>query len=53
MLQSPIIFAIGGIEVENCFEPVNFGADGVAVIRSVMQASNPAEAVVNIKKSMN
>jgi len=50
---SPIIFAIGGIERENCHEPVGYGSDGVAVIRSVMQASNPALAVKNIKEGMH
>ena len=49
---SPIIFAIGGIERENCHEPVGYGSDGVAVIRSVMQASNPALAVKHIKEGM-
>lgn len=50
--QQPIIFAIGGIESENCHEPVGHGSDGVAVIRSVMQASDPALAVKFIKKGM-
>ena len=49
---APIIFAIGGIERENCHEPVGNGSDGVAVIRSVMQASNPALAVKHIKEGM-
>ena len=52
ILHSPIIFAIGGIEMDNCSEPVGYGADGVAVIRSVMQASDPAEAVRKIKTGM-
>jgi len=51
---SPIIlFAIGGIERENCHEPVGYGSDGVAVIRSVMQAANPALAVKHIKEGMH
>ena len=50
--QSPVILAIGGIEMENCNEPVSYGADGVAVIRSVMQASDPVKAVQQIKKEM-
>ena len=49
---SPIIFAIGGIEMENCHEPVEYGSDGIAVIRSVMQASDPADAVHQIKTGM-
>ena len=38
--------------MDNCSEPVGYGADGVAVIRSVMQASDPAEAVRKIKTGM-
>jgi len=41
--NAPVIFAIGGLEISNCHEPVLKGADGVAVIRSVMQASNPPD----------
>jgi thiamine monophosphate synthase len=37
----PIVFAIGGIDETNCHEPVQFGADGVGVIRSVMRAADP------------
>ena len=49
----PIIFAIGGIDKTNCHEPVlTFGADGVATIRTVMQASDPREAVKCMKKAM-
>ena len=40
----PSIFAIGGINDVNCWEPVEKGADGVALIRSVMQANNPVAA---------
>jgi len=52
-IRPPVIFAIGGIESSNCHEPVKYGADGVAVIRSVMQASNPADVVQRIKSVMN
>jgi Thiamine monophosphate synthase len=45
----PIILAIGGIEKNNCHEPLAYGADGVAVIRSVMQSADPALAVKEIK----
>eukprot|EP00979_Chaetoceros_neogracilis_P004316 scaffold765_cov151-Chaetoceros_neogracile.AAC.15 len=48
----PIIFAIGGIESENCHHPAGYGSDGVAVIRSVMQASDPALAVKFMKEGM-
>lgn len=51
-LDSPIIFAIGGIELSNCREPVKLGADGVAVIRSIMQAEDPAKSANDLKKAM-
>ncbi len=50
--RCPIIFAIGGIEESNCSEPVSYGADGVAVIRSIMQASDPFVAVRRMKLGM-
>lgn len=50
---SPIVLAIGGIDETNCHDPVlRFGADGVAVIRAVLQAPNPADAVVRIRASL-
>ena len=49
---APIIFAIGGIGESNCHEPVALGADGVATIRTVMQAPDPGEAVERIKCAM-
>jgi len=50
--KTPIIFAIGGIEKSNCHEPVSMGADGVAVIRSVMQAPDPKQSTMDIKSEM-
>lgn len=50
---SPIVFAIGGIDETNCHEPVSYGADGVGVIRSVMQADDPGAAACGICKSMS
>ena len=51
--RSPAIFAIGGINEDNCSEPVRkYGADGVAVIRSVMQAIEPRDVVLTIKEKM-
>ena len=50
----PVIFAIGGIDEQNCHEPVlKFGADGIAVIRTVMQAPNPREIVRHMKRIMH
>lgn len=38
----PVVLAIGGIDEHNCHAPVVVhGADGVAVIRSVLQSSDP------------
>mmetsp|Transcript_24237 Transcript_24237/g.52280 ORF Transcript_24237/g.52280 Transcript_24237/m.52280 type:complete len:354 (+) Transcript_24237:75-1136(+) len=48
----PIILAIGGIDEQNCHEPVSLGADGVATIRTVMQASDPTQTVHRMKKAM-
>jgi len=48
----PKIFAIGGISEGNCWEPVHLGADGVAMIRSVMQADDPEYATRNMHKAM-
>lgn len=51
--RPPIIFAIGGIDQHNCHEPVlSYGADGVATIRTVMQAFNPSEVVQCMKSAM-
>jgi len=48
--RPPIIYAIGGINQHNCREPVvRYGADGVAIIRSVMQASDPGGVVRSIQ----
>ena len=43
--KPPVIFAIGGIDEHNCNEPVKYSADGVATIRTVMQADDPREVV--------
>lgn len=50
----PPVLAIGGINSENCRDPVQvFGADGVAAIRAVLQAPNPARTVQQMKQNMN
>jgi len=51
-LQLPSIFAIGGIDHTNCHEPIAFGADGVAVIRAVLQAEHPANIVEKMQRNM-
>lgn len=51
--EPPKIFAIGGIDEQNCHEPVlEYGADGVATIRAVMQASDPRCMVQDMKHAM-
>jgi thiamine monophosphate synthase len=47
-----VVLAIGGIDETNCRETIQYGADGVAVIRAVMRADDPAEAVRNINRHM-
>jgi len=51
-LQLPCILAIGGIDHTNCHEPIVFGADGVAVIRAVLQAEHPANIVEQMQSNM-
>ena len=52
--RAPVIFAIGGIDESNCSKPVTeFGADGVAVIRSILRAKYPDAVVQLIKNKMN
>lgn len=49
----PPVLAIGGIHVHNCHEPVRvYGADGVATIRAVLQAADPAQTVRDMKQNM-
>eukprot|EP01082_Thalassiosira_pseudonana_P006883 g14956.t1 g14956 contig21:238224-239177(-) len=49
----PIIFALGGIDEHKCEDPVvKYGADGVGVIRSVMQAEDPQRVVQSMKNAM-
>jgi thiamine-phosphate pyrophosphorylase len=48
----PAVFAIGGIDETNCGIPVREGADGVAVIRAVLQAKDPADTTQKIHQSM-
>ncbi|CAJ1954712.1 unnamed protein product [Cylindrotheca closterium] len=48
----PKVMAIGGIDASNCHIPVELGADGVAVIRAVLQAKDPAKAVADMQSRM-
>lgn len=46
------VLAIGGINAKNCAEPVAFGASGVATIRAILQAKDPAEVVRDMVDAM-
>ena len=49
----PVVLAIGGIDEENCAEPVlKYGADGVATIRSVLQSPDPGKSVETMHGNM-
>lgn len=50
--ETPRIFAIGGIDETNCDQPIQKGADGVAVIRAVLQANDPAGTVNRLQSRM-
>lgn len=52
-LRFPRIMAIGGIDETNCNGPVALGADGVAVIRAVLQADCPVERVEDMQAVMS
>jgi thiamine monophosphate synthase len=51
-MAMPWVFAIGGIQEHNCHIPVQYGADGVAVIRAVLQAHDPCSTVQQIHTNM-
>ena len=46
------VLAIGGINTKNCAEPIVFGASGVATIRAIMQAKDPATIVQDMVNTM-
>jgi thiamine-phosphate pyrophosphorylase len=50
--QPVIVFAIGGIDQTNCAEPLQYGADGVAVIRAVLLATDPKQAVDELHRAL-
>lgn len=52
IMETPIIFAIGGINEDNCHEPFCYGADGVAVIKCAMQALDPSFVISRMKRNM-
>ena len=53
-LRPPPVLAIGGIDANNCQEPVQrYGADGVATIRAVLHAQDPSGIVQLMKQNMN
>lgn len=48
----PKVLAIGGIDASNCHIPVEYGADGIATIRAVLEAEDPADSVRSIRANM-
>jgi thiamine monophosphate synthase len=50
--KRPKVLAIGGLDDSNCHIPVQYGADGIATIRAVLQAQDPADAVRSIRANM-
>jgi len=50
--RRPVVLAIGGIDETNCDIPIRHGADGVAVIRAVLQANDPANVVDEMYQTM-
>jgi thiamine-phosphate diphosphorylase len=50
--KRPKVLAIGGIDASNCHIPVEYGADGIATIRAVLKAEDPADSVRSIRASM-
>ena len=51
-VSMPVI-AIGGVTAENAHSLIEAGAFGVAVIRAVMDAPDPAEATTELRRRIN
>ena len=52
-VNCPTIFAIGGIDEHNCNIPVSHGANGVAVIRAILQSDDPANTTRGMFDTMD
>lgn len=53
-MKPPIIYAIGGINQFNCWEPVaKYHADGVATIRAILKDPNPDRVTLLMNENMN
>lgn len=50
--KRPKLLAIGGLDASNCHIPVEYGADGIATIRAVLGAEDPADSVHAIRANM-
>lgn len=42
------VFAIGGIQEQNCIIPIRAGASGIAVMRSILCSSDPYQTTLNL-----
>lgn len=51
-LPGAVIVALGGISAENAQSCITAGADGIAVIRSIMQADDPAVAAKTLRRAV-
>ena len=50
-VQTPV-YAIGGINASNAREVMNAGADGIAVIRSILASKDPRTAALELKETI-
>lgn len=52
MASSIPMIALGGINKENCSEPIQAGAQGIAIMSAVMRSENPEKVVGEIKSRL-
>ena len=52
-MPPPPVLAIGGIDLDNCHEPIGLGAQGIAMIRAVLQAADPSATVHDLHQRMS
>lgn len=47
------VFASGGITIENVYDVITAGADGIAVVSAIMKAENPEKISSEFKRKIN